>query len=343
MTDKNKLENKIILVTGGTGSIGEELVKQILELKPKQLRILSRDENKQYHLLEKLNYPKNIRLLIGDIRDKERLFHATENVDIIFHAAALKHVPLCEYNPFEAVKTNIIGTQNIIEAALQNKIKKVVAISTDKAANPVNIMGTSKLMMEKILINANYYIGNRETSFSCVRFGNVAWSSGSVLPLWKKQIDNNSSIKVTNDKMTRFFMSKIQAAKLVLKASELSNRGEIFILKMPSIEIIDLAKIFISKYYPNQKIKIEIIGNRIGEKKDEELFDKSDLQKTIFENEEMFIVSPDFNIYAQLAKSELYPEKTFNYPKFKKSIPKNIKKFSSSKNCINKEKIRDIV
>src|SRR3989338_7407773 len=186
----NFFKNKTILVTGGTGSIGSKIVRQALAYQPRQIRILSRNDSKQYHFLEKLDHPKNIRMLIGDIRDSKRLDLAFENVDIVFHAAALKHVPLCEYNPLETIKTNVFGSQNIIDAAFKNKVERVIAISTDKAANPGNVMGLSKLMMEKLLINTALSAKNK-TKFSCVRFGNVAWSEASVLPLWKKQAEKN--------------------------------------------------------------------------------------------------------------------------------------------------------
>lgn len=330
---ENEFKDKIILITGGTGSIGTALIEKLLKYSPRQIRVFSRDESKQYYLQEKLNYPKNLRLFIGDIRDKERLDRAFEDVDIIFHSAALKHVPLCEYNPFEAVKTNIIGSQNIIDVALKNNVTKVVAISTDKAVNPTNIMGTSKLMMEKLFINANYYTKKPKTVFSCVRFGNVAWARGSVLPLWKKQIENNKKIKITNNDMTRFFISINQAANLVLQASKATNGGEIFILKMPSIKVTDLAKTFIDKYYPKNKIDMEIIGDRDGEKLHEALFDDNDVYKTILENENMYAIIPSLEIYNL--------EKNNNeYSGFKK-IDK-IKRYTSE-HSVDIDKIKNII
>jgi FlaA1/EpsC-like NDP-sugar epimerase len=222
---KNEFYNKVVLVTGGTGSIGSVLVEKILSFKPKQIRVLSRDENKQYYLMEKLGNPINLRFFIGDIRDKERLIRAFNGVDILFHAAALKHVPLCEYNPFEAVKTNIVGSQNVIDAALACNVKKIIAISTDKAVHPNNVMGTSKLMMEKLFTNANFYSGNSRSVFSCVRFGNVAWANGSVLKLWQNQIKKDGQIKVTDLEMTRFFMTIPQAMNLILQTASISRGG----------------------------------------------------------------------------------------------------------------------
>ncbi|MFH1822207.1 MAG: SDR family NAD(P)-dependent oxidoreductase [Patescibacteria group bacterium] len=336
---EKEFKNKIILITGGTGTIGSEIVKELLKYKPKQIRVLSRDENKQYHLLEKLKYPDNLRLFIGDIRDKERLDLAFEDVDIVIHTAALKHVSLCEYNPFEAVKTNIYGSQNIISCSIKHGVKKVIGISTDKAANPTSIMGTSKLMMEKLFINANYYVGKKPTVFSCVRFGNVAWANGSVLPLWKKQASDEGRLKVTNNKMSRFLMSKKQAAELVLKAVQLTQQGEVFILKMPAIKLADLAKLFILKYYPDKKIKLEIIGNRLGEKIHESLFDGNDKEKKILEDNEMFIILPNFEI-SRLVKVK--PKKAA-YLGFKAARRANINKYSSSLNCLNTRKIKEVI
>jgi FlaA1/EpsC-like NDP-sugar epimerase len=284
-------KNKTILVTGGTGSIGSEIVKQLLEYKPKQVRILSRNDSKQYHLLEKLDHPKNVKTLIGDIRDSKRLDLAFENVDIVFHAAALKHVSLCEYNPLEAIKTNVLGSQNIIDAAFRNKVKKVIAISTDKAANPGNIMGLSKLMMEKLFVNTGYFSGSK-TKLSCVRFGNVAWSEASVLHLWERQAKSKGQINLTDRNATRFFMSIDQAVKLVLKAAELMQGREVFILKMPSIKMADLANVFISKHFPDKKIKIKPADKRIGDRTHEELFDLNDDQKLILEDKQMFVILP---------------------------------------------------
>lgn len=329
----NFFQGKTILVTGGTGSIGSILVENLLEYSPKQVRVLSRDESRQYYLLEKLNNDKRLRFLIGDIRDRDRLDMAVRDVDIIFHAAALKHVPLCEYNPFEAVKTNIIGSQNIIDAALEHNIDTVIAISTDKAVNPNNIMGTSKLMMEKLFINANFYRGKARTKFSCVRFGNVMWARGSVMPLWKKQVERNNQINITNNAMTRFFMSIDQAIKLIFKATTLAHGGEIFILKMPSVKISDLAKLFINKYFPDKKIKIKMVGLRPGEKLHEDLFVNNTTSGQIFESTEMIIVVPELFIYN-------LDQPKFQYPKFVKRS--NLKEINSKK-FIKLNEIRKII
>lgn len=304
------LKGKIVLITGGTGSIGRELVRQVLAEKPAQVRVFSRDESKQFELVQELKHPTNLRLFIGDIRDKERLAFAFQDVDIVFHAAALKHVPSCEYNPFEAVATNIVGSQNVINAALKNKVDKVVAISTDKVVDPVGVMGTSKLMMEKLMVNANYYEGDAGTKFSCVRFGNVAWARGSVLPLWQSQAEQGNALTVTNNEMTRFMMSINDASRLVIEASKRMYGGEIFILKMPSITLVDLAKEFIRKYFPKKKVGINIIGNRIGEKVHEALIGSGDGE--VLENGRMYISIPHIWEHTGVA------EKKRIYPGFKK-------------------------
>ncbi|OGN02452.1 MAG: hypothetical protein A2655_01855 [Candidatus Yanofskybacteria bacterium RIFCSPHIGHO2_01_FULL_43_42] len=287
----NEFKDKVILVTGGTGTIGSELVRQLLRYKPKQIRVLSRNETRQYDLLESLRYPPNVRMLIGDIRDRERLQTAFYGVDIIFHAAALKHVPFCEYNPSEAIKTNIIGSHNIIEAALHSGVQKIIAISTDKVANPMNVLGVSKLMMEQLMINSNFFLTGK-IKLACVRFGNVAWSSGSVLPMWKNQAETHRHIKMTNKNATRFLMTINQAIKLTIKAAQLCHGGEVFILKMPSVSLGGLADAFIQKYYPKKKISIKTIGDRAGDKGHEDLLGLNDHGKEIWTDKDMFILVP---------------------------------------------------
>src|SRR3989338_5094048 len=227
-----KLKNKTVLVTGGTGSIGSEIVRQLLKTKARQIRIFSRDEHKQHELQNELGGDTRLRFLIGDIRDKERMDFAFQDVDIVFHAAALKHVSVCEYNPFEAVKTNIIGTQNVIENALRHNVEKVLAISTDKAADPGSVLGASKLMMERLVTAANATIGGKRTRFASVRFGNVLNSRGSVIPIWKKQIDEGKDVTITDLRATRFLMQIPDAVRLVFAALEHMQGGEIFVLKI---------------------------------------------------------------------------------------------------------------
>jgi UDP-N-acetylglucosamine 4,6-dehydratase/5-epimerase len=288
-------EGKKILVTGGTGSIGSEIVRQLLRYNPSVIRIFSRDESKQYFLQQELSEYDNIRFLIGDIRDKERLEYAVKDIDIIFHAAALKHVPACEYNPFEAVKTNVLGVQNIIEAAIDQNVEKVVAISTDKVVNPMNTMGATKLLSERLISAAEYYKGSSRTIFSCVRFGNVMGSRGSVIPLFKSQIKENRPLTLTDERMTRFMMSIPQAARLVLDAGKNAIGGETFVLKMPVLLIKDLAEVLIDDYnakYTSTRdsLNIKEVGIRPGEKLYEELMTVEESERA-FENDQMYMIT----------------------------------------------------
>ena len=286
---------KRILVTGGVGSIGSNLVRELFKYEPEYIRVFDNNESGLFDLEQELNSLK-IRPLIGDIRDKERLAMAMENVEIVFHAAALKHVPLCEFNPFDAVKTNVIGTQNVLEGAYAQGVQKVITISTDKAVNPSNVMGATKLLAERLTISANSYRGKKKTIFSCVRFGNVLNSRGSVVPLFVKQIQKGGPITVTHPDMRRFFMDILSATRLILTAGMLSCGNEIFILKMPALRIMDLAEVmrekFSSRYgFKPEDIPIAVVGMRFGEKIDEVLL-TLDETACAYENDEMYLVLP---------------------------------------------------
>lgn len=293
-------KNKKILVTGGTGYIGSEIVRSLLKFKPNVVRILSNDEDATFRMMQELSKYDNVRYLIGDIRDRKRLVLAMEDIDIVYHAAALKHVPLCEYNPFEAIKTNVLGTQNVIETALTQRVDRVINISTDKAVNPANTMGATKLLAEKLIINANQYKGNKPTIFSSVRFGNVSFSRGSVIPLFKEQIQQKKPITITNPEMTRFIMSVSDTIELVFKATLITKGGEVFILKMPVLKLADLIDIIIETYadkyhYKKETITKRIIGLRPGEKMYEELMTESE-SAAAFETDDMLIVPPQLEI-----------------------------------------------
>jgi FlaA1/EpsC-like NDP-sugar epimerase len=274
--------DKVTLVTGAAGTIGSQIVARLSSFGSTAVRALDNDETRLF-VLERVVKSPNIRVFVGDIRDKDRLERAFEGVDIVFHGAALKHVPLCEYNPFEAAKTNVIGTQNVIEAALDKEVKKVVLISTDKAVNPTNVMGATKLVAERLFVSANHYKGKRPTSFSCVRFGNVLDSRGSVLPIFKEQITRGGPVTITNRRMTRFVMRISDAAELILQAGAASQGGEIYILKMNALSIIDLAEALVevqamkSGYSPGD-IELTETGKRKGEKMHEELMTKDEAQ-----------------------------------------------------------------
>ncbi|CEG12902.1 conserved hypothetical protein [groundwater metagenome] len=294
---KKTFEGKDILVTGGCGSIGSEIVSQLLNYNPKRIRVFDHNESGLFHLQQRLEYEKKekasvVRYLIGDVRDKERVRKALKDAEIIFHAAALKHVPLCEYNPFEAVATNIMGTENVIEAARLENVKKFVSISTDKAVNPINTMGATKLLSEKLTITA--LLGDYRTVFSCVRFGNVLNSDGSVIPIFRKQIERGGPVTITSKNMTRFFMSMSEAVNLLLKAAKIMEGREIFILKMDSVRIIDLAEVMIEELAPRygytpKDIKIKEIGIRPGEKLYESLLTEEEIPHTK-ETEDMYIL-----------------------------------------------------
>ena len=291
----NVFQDKNILVTGGTGSVGHGIIEKVLQYRPRAVRILSNDENGLNCLEKDLGGRPEIRLLLGDIRDKERIKNAVAGIDYVFHSAALKHVPICEYNPFEAVKTNVLGTQNLIEAAMEEEVTKFIAISTDKAVRPINVMGATKLLAERLTISANYYKGARKTAFACVRLGNVLDSRGSVVSLFREQIENGGPVMVTDPEMTRFVMGIPRAAELMLKAAEVANGGEIFILKMPALRIGDLAEVMIEELAPRYghnpaDIKIKIIGKRAGEKKHEELIEQEEAA-SVYELDDMFILT----------------------------------------------------
>lgn len=290
----NIFKNKNILVTGGSGSIGSEIVRRVMQYEPAVVRVFSNDENGQFSLQQELPGYDNLRFLIGDVKDKERLGMAVEGIDFVFHAAALKHVPLCEYNPFEAVKTNVLGTQNIIEAARAEEVEKVIAISTDKAVNPVNVMGATKLLAERLMISASHYEGERKTAFSCVRFGNVLNSRGSVVPLFRQQIAEGGPVTLTDPDMTRFIMPLNMAVELVLQAVEMAEGGEIFIFKMPTLRIGDLVEVMIEELAPQyghdpKNIEVKMIGKRAGEKTYEELLTKDEATGA-HETGEMFVI-----------------------------------------------------
>ncbi|MCL7414177.1 MAG: polysaccharide biosynthesis protein [ANME-2 cluster archaeon] len=293
----NFLQNKNILITGGTGSLGRELVREIIKHDPKVVRVFDVDETEQFEFHHELKGHENkIRFLLGDVRDRERLIHATEDIDIIFHTAALKHVMACEYNPFEAVKTNILGIQNVIDAAISNNVEKIIFTSSDKAVNPSNTMGATKLLAERLMTAANYYKGKRKCTFSSVRFGNVMGSRGSVIPLFRQQIKAGGPVTITDREMSRFMMSMSQAVDLVFKSAELAQGGEVFIFKMLTVNIMDLAEVLIEELTPQygykaEDIEVKIIGTIPGEKMYEELMTEDEATRSL-EREDMFIIAP---------------------------------------------------
>lgn len=289
------LNGKTVLITGGTGSFGKKFTKIALEKYPdiKKIIIFSRDEYKQFvmqNMSEFKPYLEKIRFFIGDVRDKERLYRAFEGVDVVVHAAALKQVPACEYNPFEAVKTNVMGAQNIIDAAIDKGVKRVVALSTDKACAPINLYGATKLCSDKLFIAGNSYCGSKVTRFSVVRYGNVAGSRGSVIPFFQKLVrEGAKELPITDMNMTRFWLKLEQAVEMVLEAIENMQGGELYVKKIPSMRMPDLARAIA----PNLAIKE--IGIRPGEKVHEQMITKEDARNTI-DMGEFYIILPEINI-----------------------------------------------
>ncbi|MGB6329974.1 MAG: UDP-N-acetylglucosamine 4,6-dehydratase (inverting) [Halarcobacter sp.] len=278
--------NKNILITGGTGSFGKKYTKVLLErYKPNKIIIYSRDESKQYYMSQEYS-EKCMRYFIGDVRDSNRLKSAMKDVDYVIHAAALKHVPIAEYNPMECIKTNIYGAQNVIDAALENKVSKIIALSTDKAANPVNLYGATKLASDKLFVAANNLVGTQNTQFSVVRYGNVIGSRGSVVPFFQKLLKEKSSfLPITDEKMTRFFITLDEGVNFVLKNFSRMQGGEIFVPKIPSMRVVDLAEAMAPT------LDKKIIGIRPGEKLHEIMCPSDDSHLT-FEFEDYFVIAP---------------------------------------------------
>lgn len=286
------LNNKTILVTGGTGSFGKKFIQTVFKNYPevKKVIVFSRDEYKQFvmqNMPEFKPYENRLRFFIGDVRDKERLLRAFDGVDVVVHAAALKQVPACEYNPFEAVKTNIMGAQNVIDAAIDRGVQRVVALSTDKACAPINLYGATKLCSDKLFIAGNAYCGSKTTRFSVVRYGNVAGSRGSVIPFFKKLVDEGATeLPITDMTMTRFWLKLDQAVEMVIEAIENMQGGELYVKKIPSMLMPDLA----AAMAPNLKTKE--VGIRPGEKIHEQMITKEDARNTL-EFDEYYIILPE--------------------------------------------------
>jgi len=311
------LNDRTILITGGTGSFGQKFTSRILsEYRPKKIIIYSRDEYKQYVMRSRLiKYDDALRFFIGDVRDKDRLHRALHGVDIIIHAAALKHVPIAEYNPIEAIKTNIGGAINIIDAAIDRKVKKVVALSTDKAVNPINLYGATKLVSDKLFVSGNAYSGSEGTAFSVVRYGNVTGSRGSVVPFFKNLIDKGEDVlPITDLRMTRFWITLDEGVNLVFKALEESKGGEIYVSKIPSYKIVDLALAM----KPDAKLKE--VGVREGEKLHEVMITEED-SLFAYDYNDHYIIYPNFDWWDTATHFKKGGEKVI--PGFRYSSDKN--------------------
>ncbi len=282
------LNNKTVLITGGTGSFGKMFCKIVLNRYPEinRLIVFSRDELKQFEMAQQFQHHPKLRFFIGDVRDKERLYRAMDGVDFVVHAAALKQVPAAEYNPIEAIKTNINGAENVINVAIDRGVKKVIALSTDKACNPINLYGATKLCSDKLFIAGNAYAGSKETRFSVVRYGNVVGSRGSVVPFFL-QCREKGRIPVTDPRMTRFWITLEQGVDFVLNNFKRMNGGELFVPKIPSMNIMDLARAI------TPECEIDIVGIRPGEKLHEYMISTDDARNTL-EFEDYYIIQPDF-------------------------------------------------
>jgi len=298
-------EGKTVLITGGTGSLGRALTKRLLEQNVKTVRIFSRNENKQTEMESKFNDDR-LRFLLGDIRDKERLVRATEGVDIVFHAAALKHVPKIEYNPFESIKTNVIGSQNVIDACLEANVKKAICIGTDKAVSPLNTYGATKLLMEKLFVTANNYLDPKKhaTKFIAVRYGNVLGSSGSVVPKFIEQIKNKKKITITDKQMTRFSITMNEALDFILKSAEYGQGSEIFVPKIRAYTISDIKNSLteILADYGEEEI-----GIRPGEKLHETLINSEEIRYSWEYQDVYMITNPLYPMFNPTIIDETYP------------------------------------
>lgn len=317
------LSGKTILITGGTGYLGQALTEEILKQNPKSIRILSRDEVKHFKFQEKFHYDKRIRSFLGDVRDYPRLLKATRQVDIVIHAAALKRLDLLEYNVDESIKTNILGTLNVVNACLENGVEKAIMISTDKACSPVNTYGACKFVSERIFSETNYSKGDLKTVFTTVRYGNVLESTGSVIPFFSEKIKNNEFIPLTDSRMTRFIISPKEAVNLVFDAIKYGVGGEVFVPKLPSFKITDLIQILDNKY--NKKSKVKVIGIRPGEKIHEQMINESEISRT-YEYKNLYVISSSI----QEINKDIQPE----YIKNGKVLNEDVMKEYSSKDAI---------
>jgi len=293
------LNGKSVLVTGGTGSFGRKFTEIVLDrYQPRRLIVFSRDELKQHEMARQLS-PKShdcLRYFLGDVRDRERLYRALDGVDVVVHAAALKQVPSCEYNPLEAIKTNILGAANLVDAAIDRRVQKVIALSTDKATNPINLYGATKLCSDKLLIGANHYVGRHQTQFAAVRYGNVVGSRGSVVPLFV-QMRRRGVIPITDPRMTRFWITVEQGVEFVLASLQRMSGGEIFVPKIPSMNIVDLAQAVAPR------CRTETVGMRPGEKLHETLICEEDARHTL-EHDDYFAILPDPDTMAFSRKAD---------------------------------------
>ncbi|AFS81872.1 polysaccharide biosynthesis protein CapD [Candidatus Nitrosopumilus sediminis] len=321
------MNNKNILITGGTGSFGHQMIKELMPYKPKTVRIFSRDEDKQHSMkmeLEKEPIFKKIEFVIGDVRDYDRMYTVTKDIDIVFHAAALKQVPTVESHPYEAVKTNIFGAYNVVKASVVRKVKNVIAVSTDKAVKPVNAMGMTKALQEKIILSDD--LSKDGTKFCCVRYGNVLGSRGSVIPLWNSKIEAKQPLPITHKEMTRFLLTLSDAIDLVFYSLKHGKGGEIFVKKAPAAKMTDLALAYAELKTGKKDYPLEFIGVRAGEKIDEVLVSHEEMRRAQ-ERKDHFVINR---------------ENDFDITSLKKSL-KNIEYDSSNANHLSIKELKEIM
>jgi FlaA1/EpsC-like NDP-sugar epimerase len=329
---KDIFKDKVVLITGGTGFLGRALVKEILKYEPHSIRVFSRDEVKHHQIQEEFNHNPVIGNLIGDVRDYPRLKKAMEGVDIVIHAAALKRIDILEYNVEEVIKTNIMGTLNVVNACWENNVKTVVFISSDKACMPVNTYGACKFVSERIFIESNYSKGSKPIKYVCVRYGNVLESTGSVIPFFESKIKSGQKIPLTDSRMTRFIISPLEAVELVFNAIRYGVGGEVFVPKLPSFKITDLIKILKEKHKADNDV--EIIGIRPGEKIHEIMVNEAEIPRTYnFKN--MYVITSAIEKYQSVQKGEYHK-------KGKKVNEKKMKSYSSKDVLVSKEKVYKI-
>ncbi|HME54280.1 MAG TPA: SDR family NAD(P)-dependent oxidoreductase [Candidatus Lokiarchaeia archaeon] len=305
MSYADLFEEKVVLITGGTGFLGRALTAEILKYNPHSIRLLSRDEVKHHNVQELFNNNTKIRNLIGDVRDYERLKKAVSDVDIVIHAAALKRLDILEYNVEESIKTNIIGTLNVVNACLEKNVEKAIMVSTDKACSPVNTYGACKFVSEKIFTESNYSKGNKRVMFSCVRYGNVLESTGSVIPFFESKIKNNEKIPLTDERMTRFIITPHQAVELIFNALTYCVGGEIFVPQLPAFRIVDLIDILDEKY--GIKNEVEIIGIRPGEKIHELMINEAEIPLA-FRFNNMYVITSSISEHMHVETAPYYDE-----------------------------------
>jgi len=330
---KDIIKDKVVLITGGTGFLGRSLIREILKYDPHSVRIFSRDEVKHHKVQEMFNDDR-LRNFIGDVRDYNRLEKATRGADYVIHAAALKRLDLIEYNVEESIKTNVLGTTNIVRACLANNVKKAVFVSSDKACSPVNTYGATKFVGERIFTESNFSKGALPTVFTCVRYGNVLDSTGSVIPFFIDKIKNDNVIPLTDKRMTRFIISDREAVDLIRKALKYSLGGEVFIPKLPSFQITDLIEV-LCKYFKTKK-EVKTIGIRPGEKIHELMINDSEASRTYDFKDMYVIVSPIEHLEQGLRGKQVYVNEG-------KKLPKSFKEYSSADSLISKDEILKIL